>query len=294
MGDMATMVPKEPTVEALAEVWGRLDELLTGLDEASWSAPTPLPGWDVKAVVAHLIGTEAMLQGEPTPDVEIDPVEFQHVRNDMGRINEAWVASMADLRARRGADPLPGPDGPPARRAARTPARRTGTPRGSRRPATTPTGGSCGSGSSTAGSTSRTSATPSASPAARRARAARAALDEMEAALGFVVGKKAAAPAGSRVDVRADRPGGRTIHVEVGDRAKVVDELAGPATVTLTMPVGVFSRLAGRAGGPRGRCAARSTIDGDEDLGERIVANLRLHDLNRPRNRHRGRAGVCA
>ncbi len=91
------MVPKAPTVEALAEVWSRLDELLTGLDEASWSAPTPLPGWDVKAVVAHLIGTEAMLQGEPTPDVEIDPAEFQHVRNDMGRINEAWVASMADL-----------------------------------------------------------------------------------------------------------------------------------------------------------------------------------------------------
>ena len=131
---------------------------------------------------------------------------------------------------------------------------------------------------------------------------ARAALDEMEAAIGYVVGKKAAAPAGSRVTFVLTGPAARTIHVEVGERAKVVDELDGPATVTLTMPLGCLQPPGRRAGGSRivPRPGRRRRRRGPRRTHHR---QPRLHDLKRPakalerppskrRNRSRG-AGVC-
>ncbi len=83
---MPTTVPKEPAVAALHDVWASLDALLAGLDDADWSRPTCLPGWNVKAVVAHIIGTESMLLGDAAPDVEIDGRAHPHVRNDIGRV----------------------------------------------------------------------------------------------------------------------------------------------------------------------------------------------------------------
>jgi uncharacterized protein (TIGR03083 family) len=270
---MATVVPQDQTIDALAEVWGRLDELLTGLDEASWSAPTCLPGWDVKAVVAHLIGTESMLLGEATPDVEIDPAEYEHVRNDMGRINEAWVASMADqapvellTRFRE-------------QTARRLEALRAIDQAGWEAEGFTPVG------TDTYGRFMRIRTFDCwvheqdirdavSSPGGEEGAAARAAFDEMETAAGYIVGKRAGAPAGSSVTFELTGPAGRTLHIDVSDRARVVDELPGPATVTLTMPAGVFARLAAGRGDPEalGRQVA---IDGDADLGRQILANMR-------------------
>jgi uncharacterized protein (TIGR03083 family) len=270
---MPTLLPKGPTIAALAEVWTRLDELLTGLDEAAWSAPTPLPGWDVKAVVAHVIGTESMLLGEPTPDVEIDPAEYQHVRNDMGRINEAWVASMAD---RAPIELLTLLRDHVARRLAALEATDE---------AAWNAEGFTPAGNDTYGRFMRIRTFDCwfheqdirdavSSPGGEEGASARAALDEMEAALGYVVGKKAAVPAGSCVTFELTGPAARTIHVEVGERARVVPDLAGPPTVTLTMPVGVFARLGGGRG-DAGDHRRSVTIEGDTALGEQIVANMR-------------------
>jgi uncharacterized protein (TIGR03083 family) len=269
---MPTIVPKAPTVEALAEVWARLDELLTGLDEASWSAPTTLPGWDVKAVVAHVIGTEAMLLGEPTPDVEIDPVEYQHVRNDMGRLNEAWVASMADLAPMELLDRLRD------HTSRRLEALRTADDETWNAEGFTPAG------NDTYGRFMRIRTFDCwmheqdirdavSTPGGEEGHAASAAIDEIEAALGYLVGKRASAPAGSSVTFDLTGPAARTIHVEVGERARVVDELSGPATVTLTMPVGVFARLAGGRR-PAEELGRQVSITGDRALGEQIVANF--------------------
>jgi uncharacterized protein (TIGR03083 family) len=269
---MAISVPKDPVVDALAEEWARLEDLLTGLDETSWSAPTALPGWDVKAVVAHVIGTESMLLGEPAPDVTIDPAEYQHVRNDTGRVNEAWVASMADRApiemltrfrdtTRRRLDALHSCGQEQWDAEGVTPVGKDTYGRFMRvrtfdcwiheqdiRDAVSIPGGEGGA-------------------------AAELALDEMEAALGYVVGKKAGAPSGSRVTFELTGPAARTLHVEVGERANVVPALSGPATVKLTMPAGVFARL---AAGRRDPEALRQevTIDGDGALGDRIVANF--------------------
>jgi uncharacterized protein (TIGR03083 family) len=269
---MPTSVPQDTVVEALTEEWARLDDLLAGLDETAWSAPTALPGWDVKAVVAHLIGTESMLLGEPAPDVTIDPAEYQHVRNDMGRVNEAWVASMAD---RAPIEVLT--------RFRETTARRLEALR-SFDEAAWQAEGVTPVGKDTYGRFMRVRVFDCwiheqdirdavGIPGGEGGRAAELTLDEIEAALGYVVGKKAAAPAGSRMSFELTGPAARTLHVEVGERAHVVPELSGPPTATLSMPAGVFVRLAAGRGDPQALCQ-QVTIDGDRALGDRILASF--------------------
>ena len=89
------LIPKDRTIEALDDVWSSMRSLLGELDDGAWRAPTALPGWDVQANVAHVIGTEKMLAGEPGPDVEVDREANPHVRNDIGAFNEAWVVALA-------------------------------------------------------------------------------------------------------------------------------------------------------------------------------------------------------
>lgn len=268
---MPTVVSKERAVEALADVWIRLDELLAQLDAGEWSRPTPLPGWDVKATVAHVIGTEAMLLGE-SPAVDVDRAAFPHVRNDIGAFNERWVQSLHDeppaavlrrfreltTRRRRALEEM-GPDAWDAE-------------------------GFTPAGPDTYGRFMRIRAFDCwlheqdirdavDRPGGEGGPAADLALEEMATAMGFVVGKQAGAPAGSRVRFELTGPAARRIDVEVGDRARVVDALAEPPTVTITMPAGVFARL----GGGRTTVGQRRdeiTIDGDHALGERVVERL--------------------
>ncbi|MDO5502499.1 MAG: maleylpyruvate isomerase family mycothiol-dependent enzyme [Actinomycetia bacterium] len=57
--------------------------------------PTPCPGWDVFAQVAHVESLEAIFSGEPMPDLSIE--ERPHVRNDMGVIVEVLIESRRGL-----------------------------------------------------------------------------------------------------------------------------------------------------------------------------------------------------
>ena len=96
-------------------MWARLDELLAGLDDADWARRPRCPGWGVKDVVAHVIGTESMLLGDAAPDVDVDRTPT-HVRNDIGRFNEAWVVSMADAAPADVLAPFREHTAPPPRR----------------------------------------------------------------------------------------------------------------------------------------------------------------------------------
>ena len=46
-------------------------------------------------VVAHIIGTESVLQGLSAPDADIDVSALDHVRNDVGVANECWVRHLS-------------------------------------------------------------------------------------------------------------------------------------------------------------------------------------------------------
>ncbi|EUA08380.1 hypothetical protein I546_4530 [Mycobacterium kansasii 732] len=86
-----TQLDKPDVLAGLFAVWDSLDALLGGLSESDWQAASPLPGWDVKAVVSHIIGTESFLLGIGAPEADIDVSTLEHVRNPIGVMNESWV-----------------------------------------------------------------------------------------------------------------------------------------------------------------------------------------------------------
>ncbi len=92
--------PIEPVVEVLAEEWNAIGEFGDVLDETEWVLPSECPGWTVRDVLSHMVGTERSLLGEPSPD----PIStLPHVHNEVGARNEGWVAS---LRSSQGPEVL--------------------------------------------------------------------------------------------------------------------------------------------------------------------------------------------
>ena len=85
-----TILPKVELTEALVAEWATIAEVAAGLGDEQWSAPSVLPGWTNADVVAHIIGTESMLDGR---DVAASPTisALEHVRNPIGELNEKWV-----------------------------------------------------------------------------------------------------------------------------------------------------------------------------------------------------------
>ncbi|HET6561967.1 MAG TPA: maleylpyruvate isomerase family mycothiol-dependent enzyme [Marmoricola sp.] len=81
----------------LIEVWhgAAVDAiaLLRELDETDWSRPTDLPGWDVRAVAAHLAHLESELAGNPQQQVEV--LDAPHIRGVMGQFTEAGPLARA-------------------------------------------------------------------------------------------------------------------------------------------------------------------------------------------------------
>lgn len=263
-----TIVDRDRVVAALDEQFDAVIALADDLAPGDWDLPTACPGWSVKDNVSHVIGTEAMLLGRPLPEVEV-PDDLSHVRNDIGRFNEAWVESyrprrpaevVADLRSivaeRRGV--LAGMDQAAFDEDSFTPA-----------------------GPDTYGRFMRIRVMDIwfheqdvreavGRPGHLEGLAPVAVLDEVSAAIGYVVGKRAGAPAGSSVRFELTGPMARRIDVEVTDRARAVDALAGEPTVTLTVPGHNFTRLVGG----RGADPAQVQVSGDADLGAAVVANL--------------------
>lgn len=221
-------------------------------------------------LMAHMVGTESMLLGKETPAADLSGVD--HVRNDIGALNERWVQH---LSGESGAGLL----------------QLFRTVTGKRRAALTamPDDEWDAVGFTPAGPDSygrfmrirgfdcwmheqdiRQALDRPASDAELAGPAGRAALDEMAASMGFVVGKKGKAPEGSRVAIELTGPLARTIRVAVGDRAAVVEDFAGAGPTTVIRMDGLdFVRLCG------GRISTASVdIDGDTEVGRRIVDNL--------------------
>ena len=266
------MIPKDPTVAALREIWTSLGELLGELSDDEWMALSPLPGWSVQDNVSHIVGTEAMLLGQPNPD-EIDRKTNPHVKNDIGAFNEAWVKSLRSLS----------PNEMLSRFREVTDARLAVLDQMSddewNAESFTPAG------KDTYGRFMQIRAYDCwlheqdvrdavGRPGHQTGVAVEVTLDEMETAMGFVVGKKAGAEQGQSVTFALTDGNSvvREINVEVGERAGVVDELSGPATVKLTMPIGVMTRrCAGRVGSDD--LLDGIAIDGNLDLASRILEN---------------------
>ncbi len=73
--------------------------LLRSLEPGDWDRPTELPGWDVRAVAAHLAHLEGELAGRPQEQVAVP--ELPHVRGFMGRYTEAGAIARRDWETAR-------------------------------------------------------------------------------------------------------------------------------------------------------------------------------------------------
>lgn len=271
-----TLLEKSDVLPALFACWDDIDRLLTAVPDVRWKTPTPLPGWCVHDVVAHVVGTESMLAGVPTPESDVDTSTLDHVRNGIGEMNECWVRHLR--REAAAADVL--------QRFRSITADRRGVltaMTGEEWNATTATP----AGPDTYGRFMRVRifdcwmheqdirealSRPS-TDADLDTSAARLAMDEIAASMGFVVGKLGKAPDGSRVAIELTGPLARTIRVAVDGRAQVVDDFDAAPTATIRMDGLQFSRL----GGGRPMTTARSTaieFDGDAEVGRRIVEHL--------------------
>jgi uncharacterized protein (TIGR03083 family) len=268
-----TLLDKDRVLAGLFASWSDIDRVLAGLPEESWNTPTPLPGWRVRDVIAHIIGTESMLQGAPTPAVDGDVTALDHVRNPIGENNECWIRHLGDHSA-----------GQLLQRYRRITAERREalcalSDESWNAPTMTPAGpDSYGrfmrvrifdcwmheqdirDALSTPPSDSQLSTAP-----------ASVALDELTTSMGFVVGKLGGAPDGARVLIDLTGPLARRIRVAVDGRAAVVDDFGDAEPTTVIRLDGLqFTKLCGG----RASAGAEVTYAGDVAVGERVVAKL--------------------
>ena len=271
-----TRLDKSEVLSGLFAVWDSIDALLDGLPESGWQAATPLPGWCVKAVASHIIGTESFLAGVAAPQPDIDVSALEHVRNDVGVLNECWVRH---LSGESGAGVL-------ERLRAVTNDRRTALTGLSDEDWNAQTLTPVGPESygrfmrvrafdcwmheqdmrealSRPSSDDELDGTPS-----------QLALDEITATMGYVVGRLAKAPDGSRVLFELTGPLARSIRVSVDGRAQVVDDFGGlDPTATIRLDGLQFTRLSG--GRPMSAARAQDVeLGGDKDVAARVVEHL--------------------
>jgi len=269
-----TVLDKDDVLAGLFASWDAIDALLSDLPDAEWPTATALPGWTVHDVVAHILGTEMMLSGMATPESDVSSRE--HVRNEIGALNERWIEHLRD-------------ESPEAMRA------RFREVIAGRKAALSamPPGEWNAIGFTPAGPDSygrfmrvrafdcwvhehdiRDAVGRPATDAQLGGPDTRLALDEMASSMGFVVGKKGKAPEGSRVLLALTGPVSREIRVAVDGRAAVVDDFGGAEpTVTITVDGLQFTRLAGGRPMVAGRPDAVE-YSGDAEAGKRIVENL--------------------
>lgn len=246
--------------------------LLRSLDDADWSRPTDLPGWDVKGVASHLAHIESDLAGVKQKRVEVPQGDHltapTSVFTEMGLVARAEMtpAEIVDeldecTRARYEAlladPPTDGQADPP-----RTPGkigwswetllhnrvvdvwmheqdirRAVGRPGGFNGPAAAHT------------------------------------VAAFTRSLPYTVGKKVAPPAGTTVvlDVTGISPVHLAVEVDDTGRASVLSGDPASTTVSLRMDVETFVVL---AGGRRAPEAVVVEIAGDEELARRILAAM--------------------
>lgn len=256
------------------EVWWQAVNDFTGLlehvPEDQWGTPTDLPGWDVRAVAAHTAHLEAVLAGGPEETAEVG--EPAHATGMMGLYTEIGVVNRRDatadaiineIREATTARHTALLADPPTDGAASPPAVFGGVPwtwerllrnrpldiwmheQDVRRAVGLPGG-------------------LDSAPAQHTA-------DYLVEGLGYVIAKKAGAAPGSTVvvDVGGSEPAAFTVN-DAG-RGERLAELSADPTVTLRMDRESFVVL---SGGRRSPQPGAVTVEGDRELGQRIVAQL--------------------
>lgn len=253
------------SIENLAIVWASIDQLCSGFPGTEWDLPTGCPGWTVKDQVSHLVDYEGRALGRPGPQREPGP--RPHVKNELGRTNEIGVD------ARR---PMPGTEvliefrQVTAERLVRL---RRLTGQDLTAEAMTPAGAGTVADMLTlrvmdAWTHEQDIRRAVGRPGHAEGPVAAESLGYFTRFLPYLVGKRAAAPEGSKVVFRIAGRDPVTIEV-TGGRARTAAD-PHDATVTLAIPVPTFAALVGG----RSDAPGDTGISGDYELGARVLESL--------------------
>ena len=248
-------------------------DLLEQVPEEQWTTPTDLAGWDVQRSAPRTSRTSrASWPGHPEETADVG--EPPHVTGFMGLYTEIGVVNRRDAERRR--DHQRDPEATTARHTALL--------------ADPPTDGGARKPSPIFGGVPWTWRTllrnrpldvwmheqdvrrAVGRPGGMDSAPARHTAEYLAESLGYVLGKKVGAPAGTSLVL--DMEGSAPFAFDDQRRpaaASGCPRPPGEPTVTLRMDRETFIRLAG------GRCDAEPgtiTVDGDQDLGERVVAAL--------------------
>src|SRR5204862_2761938 len=87
-------VSLHPSLQTYADAWTHsveaISELVTPLAEGEWNRATPRPGWSVRDVVSHVIGSDCEMLGDPRP-IHTLPRDLYHVQTESQRYQEIQV-----------------------------------------------------------------------------------------------------------------------------------------------------------------------------------------------------------
>ncbi len=259
-------------VDLLRHEFASVAEVCSSLSPDQWELGTCLPGWSVRDVCSHIIGTESMLAGIAPPDADISHLD--HMRNAIAEANEVWVESM---RSSSGAELIDRFEDITKRRLQALDAM---TQEDFDAPSWTPAGSD-----ETYGRFMRIRhydcymhehdirgavGAPPRSDVAD----VESSLDEVATGLGYIVGRRASMPEGARVRIDLSGPVDRTYLVLVEGRARIVDSFDRPPTVGIGLPAMLFLRLTGGRADARAGPGEDIRYSGDRELGELLVANL--------------------
>ncbi len=260
-------------VDNMERVWRSIADLCSPFTEWEWNTPTDCPGWSAQDQLSHLAGSECRILGRPDPDHT--PPEMSHMRNDMGRRNEAavdWRRSWPGAKVLEEFQEVT---------AERLRLLRAMTPDDFAAETETPIGlapqrdfiririfdawvheqdirRAVGRSGSLEG------------PVAEHS------IGRVAMAMPYVVGKKAQAPDGATVVFEVTGPAGRVLPVGVErSRARVLDQVPTLPTVSLTMDAQTFACLGcGRWGPGEAIGTGKVQIHGDRALGEAIMGQM--------------------
>jgi len=259
---MTTVVDLQETV------FNSLDELCSSLSDAEWAATTDCPGWSVKDNLSHIIGTESTILGRPAP--EHDPGEKEWIRNPIGATNEIHVDYRRSRSPQEVLDEFREVTGERMKLLR-------------------------GMSESDLDGESWTPIGPGkvrdlvairvmdcwvheqdirralGKPGDLTGPVAEHAFSRHAGAMGFVVGKKAGAPDGTTVVF--DVEGFGVIPIGVEGRARQLERAPADPTVKLAMSLETFNCLCCGRGDPNSLAEA-VTVEGDAELGARIVQNM--------------------
>lgn len=240
-----------------------LETLFSGLSDDQWAVPSLCPDWDARGVFVHRVSVEHALTGW-APSTETPPPfqlagEFEGEVADLSnaalldRAREVWAARRADLEGLTQAD-VDAPSMTPAGIGVYGDFLRIRIMDSwvHERDVAVPLG----------------IATDDSGPRAEYA------VDEVEGAVGYIVGKKIGLTDGLGISFHVTGGVTRDIHVKVDGRAAAVDTLDDPVC-EVTADVLTFMLLAcGRVDPQEKIDAGLITWTGDAEWGEKAARNL--------------------